>query len=182
MENLIKREKTALVVWDIQEALVNAIFNKDEFLKNVRKRPVRSRESKVPIFYTKIASQPEEFESPLRMGYGYGRFQPDDIPKEVYPEKDEIVLVKNTASIFIETNFELIERNAGIDVPFFTGIATEMGVETSVRHAQNLGFMPVIVRDAVSSMDREAHERSLKNMERMLPVINTEEALKILQV
>ncbi|MGC8692238.1 MAG: isochorismatase family protein [Thermoplasmata archaeon] len=35
----------------------------------------------------------------------------------------------------------------------FTGIATEIGIETSGRHALNLEFLPIIVEDAVSFAD-----------------------------
>ncbi|MEM2056589.1 MAG: isochorismatase family protein, partial [Thermoplasmatales archaeon] len=57
------------------------------------------------------------------------------------------------------------------------GIATEIGVETSVRHAQNLGFIPIVIKDAVSSRDKDAHERSLKNMSALLPVISLSDFL-----
>jgi nicotinamidase-related amidase len=177
---LIRREKSALIVWDVQEALVSAIFNRDEFISNLSKIIKKARESKLPIFYTRITPLPERFESPLRKAASFGKFEPGDIVKEVYPESGDIVLNKNTASIFIGTNFELMARNAGIDTLYFTGIATEIGVETSARHAQNLGFIPVIVQDAVSSRDQEAHERSLKNLSKMLPVVTTQELLKIL--
>jgi Amidases related to nicotinamidase len=75
----------------------------------------------------------------------------------------------------VGTNVELMLRNAGIRTVVFTGIATEVGVETSARHAFALGFFPVIVRDAVSSYDREAHERSLVNLAKFFPVITSKE-------
>ena len=56
------------------------------------------------------------------------------------PEKDDIVLNKNTAGIFIGTNFEMMTGNAGTETLIFAGIATEIGVESSVRNAPNRGF------------------------------------------
>ncbi len=179
IQGLIKREKSALVVWDVQEALVAAIFNKDEFLANLTRIIEKTRGLGIPIFYSKITPLPEKFESPLRRASGFGKFEPGDVVKEVYPEKNDTVINKNTASFFIGTNFELMLRNAGINTIYFTGIATEMGVETSARHAQNLGFIPVIIQDAVSSRDKEAHERSLKNLARMMPIITTNDFLKV---
>lgn len=180
VEKLINKEKSALIVWDVQEALVSSIFNREEFLTNLTRIIEKAREARIPVFYTKITPLPEKFESPLRKAAGFGKFEPGDVVKEVYPQQDDIVLNKNTASIFIGTNFELMARNAGINVLFFTGIATEMGIETSARHAQNLGFIPVVVRDAVSSRDKEAHERSLKNISRMMPVVSMNDLLKML--
>jgi nicotinamidase-related amidase len=178
VQGLIKREKSALVVWDVQEALVSSIFNKEEFITNLVRIIEKSRSSNIPIFYSKITPLPEKYESPLRKVSGFGRFEPGDVVKEVYPEKNDTVINKNTASFFIGTNFELMLRNAGINTIFFTGIATEMGVETSARHAQNLGFIPVIIQDAVSSRDKEAHERSLKNLARMMPIMSTNDFLR----
>lgn len=180
IDKLIKKERSALIVWDVQEALVSSIFNREEFLLNLGKIIKKARESEIPIFYTKITSLPHRYQSPLRRAAGFSKFEAGDIVKEVYPEEGEIVIDKNTASIFIGTNFELMVRNAGIETLYFTGIATEMGVETSARHAQNLGFIPVIIRDAVSSRDREAHERSLKNLERMMPLMTTDDLTKTL--
>lgn len=66
----------------------------------------------------------------------------------------------------------------GITTLIFTGIATEFGVESSARDASNRGFYPVVVSDCVSSMDKEAHERSLKNLDKLAIVKSSGELLK----
>jgi len=48
-------------------------------------------------------------------------------------EKEEMVITKHTASIFIGTDFERMIRNAGITTIIFSGIATELGVESTTR-------------------------------------------------
>jgi nicotinamidase-related amidase len=53
-----------------------------------------------------------------------------------------------------------------------------MGIESSVRDTGGRGFYPVVVSDCVSSMDKEAHERSLKNMDRLFIVENAGTILK----
>lgn len=93
----------------------------------------------------------------------------------IKPDQNEIVIDKHTASIFIDTGFERMIRNAGIVTIVFTGIATEFGVESSAREALSRGFYSVVVSDIASSPDREAHGRSLKNMEKMMTVINSKE-------
>jgi nicotinamidase-related amidase len=52
-------------------------------------------------------------------------------------------------------------------------------VESSARHALNLGFLPVIAKEAVSSSDRDAHLRSLANMGKLMPVLTNEEILSV---
>ncbi|MGC8567262.1 MAG: isochorismatase family cysteine hydrolase [Caldisphaera sp.] len=175
---------SALIVWDVQNMLVNNIFNKDQFLVNINKLINSARKANIPIFYTKITPLPERFDSPVRK-FIYSRWgrsswgnDPSLYELVVKPEKNEIVINKNTASIFVGTNFELMVRNAGIKTLVFTGISTEMGVESSARDAFNLGFFPVIAEDAVSSSDKESHERSLANMKRMMIVLSSDEITK----
>jgi nicotinamidase-related amidase len=176
----LQPNKTALVLWDIQKMLVDAIFNSEEFLGNVRKLAASAREKDIPVVFTKITPLPERFESPARKymmrnrskGYNPG---PGAFDLVISPKQDDIVINKNTASIFVGTNFELLTRNAGISTIVFTGISTEIGIESSARDAGNRGFFPVIVSDAVSSRDKQAHLRSLENMKNLMPIITTEE-------
>lgn len=179
IKDFLKPEKSVLVVWDVQEALVNAIFNKNEFIQNVKTVISKARSKNIPIFYTKITPLPERFESAARKLFYRGGFNPGEIYPDLKPEPGDFVLNKNTASIFIGTNFEYMIRNASIQTIFFTGIATEIGVETSARHAMNLGFLPVIIEDAVSSGDKEAHERSLTNLRKMMVIMKSSEIIKI---
>ncbi|MEM0334675.1 MAG: cysteine hydrolase [Thermoplasmata archaeon] len=177
IEDFLKPEKSVFVVWDVQEALVNAIFNKETFLKNIQIILNNARSKNIPIFYTKITPLPEYFESPVRKLFYKSGFNPGEIVKEVEPKKGDVIINKNTASIFIGTNFEYMIRNASKQTIFFSGIATEIGIETSARHALNLGFLPVIVEDAVSSGDKEAHERSILNMKKLLVVMKSNEII-----
>jgi nicotinamidase-related amidase len=125
------------------------------------------------VFFTKITPLPERFQMASRRHVwknpGLG-LSGDGLKLALVPESDDIVIPKNTTSIFIGTNFELMVRNAGLDTIVFTGIATEIGVESSARDALNRGFFTVVAREAVSSMNKEKHERSLANLENMVLV------------
>jgi nicotinamidase-related amidase len=182
MSEIGKPERTALVVWDVQKMLVERIFNKDEFLGNLNRLVEAARKRRIPIFFSKITPLPERFESTPRKLLFRRRmmtFTPEGLELAIAPAQDDIVVPKNTASIFIGTNFELMIRNAGITTLIFTGISTEFGVESSGRDAFNRGFFAVIAKDAVSSYSKEAHERSLRNMENLLVLMTTGEILKM---
>ena len=101
-----------------------------------------------------------------------------ELPEMVQPKHTDIVLEKSTASIFIGTNFEHMMRNRNIDTLIFTGIAAGMGIESSARDASNRGFYPVVVGDCVSSLDKDAHERSLKTMAKLFIVETAGNILK----
>jgi len=184
-EDLFKPKTSALIVWDVQNMLVQHIFNKEQFINSLNNLINSARSLNIPIFYTKITPLPERFESPIRKflisiwnrGGSWGS-DPNLYELAVKPEKNEIIINKNTASIFVGTNFELMIRNAGITTLVFTGIATEIGVESSARDAFNLGFLPVIAEDAVSSSDKESHERSLANMRKIFVVMKSDEIIR----
>jgi nicotinamidase-related amidase len=184
IKEIINPEHTALIVWDVQKMLVNNVYNKDEFLKNINKLIESARNKGMQIFFTKITPLPKEFESPARKySSSKMKFNISQLPKEMFdlaiePKASEIIINKNTASIFIGTNFELMCRNAGIETLIIAGIATEIGVESTARDAANRGFYVIVDSDASSSNDREAHERSIQNMKKLFDVLSTEDIIK----
>lgn len=52
----------------------------------------------------------------------------------------------------------------GIDTLLFTGVATNLTVEQTARHATDLGFRAVVVRDCVAAVDDATHQASLANL------------------
>jgi nicotinamidase-related amidase len=185
IREIVEPKNSCLIVWDVQIGLVDRIFNKEEFMTNLKKFIEKLR-NKMPVVYTLITPLPTGFASSWNYYSMMKRFNVDDInklppfmaigskereiPEIVKPQPTDIVLEKSTASIFIGTNFEHMMRNRGVTTLIFTGIATEFGVESSARDASNRGFYPVVVSDCVSSLDKEAHERSLKNLAKLLIV------------
>ncbi len=196
LKEIVDPQHSCLVVWDVQIGLVSRIFNKEEFLGKL-KGLVEGLRTKMPIVYTLITPPPMEFRSGWNIYSMMRRFnvkdpgklpnfmaqgsKERDIPEAIKPAEGDVLLDKPTASIFIGTNFEYMMRSRGITTVIFSGIATEFGVESSARDASNRGFYPVVVSDCVSSMDREAHERSLQNMEKLAIVKNSTEILKSAQ-
>jgi nicotinamidase-related amidase len=193
IREMLDPKHTALVVWDVQNALVNAIFNKAEFVSELGKLINSARKVNIPVFYTKITPLPFRFESSPRLYSTMKRMGVSDprkasfmlpgspeseIYRDIAPTQNDIVINKNTADIFIGTNFEMMVRNAGIESIVFTGISTEVGIESSARSAANRGFYVIIPEDCVSSRDREMHEASLKVMRTQMIVLRGEEIAK----
>jgi nicotinamidase-related amidase len=193
LTEIVDPSHSCLIVWDVQNGLVNRIFNQEEFLSKL-KRLVEILRNKMPVSYTLITPIPKEFQSSWSIYNMMRRYNVKDVNKlpnfmlpgsrereiseAVKPAQGDIILDKSTASIFIGTNFEMMMRNRHITTLIFTGIATEFGIESSARDASNRGFYPVVVSDCVSSMDKDAHERSLINLERIVVVKNSAEILK----
>lgn len=56
---------------------------------------------------------------------------------------------------------EFALRDAQLTTFAIVGVATEVGIEPSVRHGADLGLVPVAVTDACGAGNRSAAERSL---------------------
>jgi nicotinamidase-related amidase len=185
LREIVNPAHSCLVVWDVQNGLVDKIFNREEFMAAL-KPFLDTMRKRMPVFYTLITPLPRDFASSWSLYSMMKRFNVDDvsklppfmargsqesmIPGSIEPEKGDIIIEKSFASIFLGTNFEFMLRNRAITTIIFTGIATEMGIESSTRDASNRGFYPVVVLDCVSSTDKEAHVRSLRNMSRIFIV------------
>jgi nicotinamidase-related amidase len=183
IEEILDPSHTALVAWDVQRALAKIIFNKEEFSRNLNSTVELARKSNIPIFFTSIQMLSKRFESSAiiytlgKLGFDrlFEQFTTEDMDFTIKPKQNEIVINKHTASIFIDTGFERMLRNAGIITVVFTGIATEFGVESSARDAFNRGFYSVVISDCVSSPDKHGHNRSLENMKNLITIINSKE-------
>ena len=67
-------------------------------------------------------------------------------------------------SAFVGTPLDIALRDAGIIAFAIVGMALEVGIEPTVCHATDLGYIPVIVTDTRGSRDREAAERPLAGL------------------
>ena len=194
LSEMVDPEHTALVVWDCQNALVNVIFNREEFLESLKALLAAARLKKIPIVYTLITPLPPGWQSAWGIYQSMKRFNVDDPTKipvfmkpgspeaevtaELSPAEGDVVINKSSPSIFFGTNFEQLMRGREIRTILFTGISTEMGIEHSARESAVRGFYTIVVSDCVSSPDQTTHEASLKMMQRLMLVVPSQEILK----
>jgi nicotinamidase-related amidase len=87
-------------------------------------------------------------------------------------------IVIDTGIIFIGKDVERLVRNAGINTLIFTGIATDLAIESNARESLR-DFYTVIASDAVSSFDREWHMRSLENLRKIINVVSSKDLINI---
>ena len=84
------------------------------------------------------------------------------IVPELTPTPEEAVFDKITMSAFEGTPLAIALRDCGILPIAIVGIATEVGIEPTARHAADLCFIPVIIADACGAGDEAAAERSIE--------------------
>jgi nicotinamidase-related amidase len=101
----------------------------------------------------------EDVRSPFLPGAPQTQIAPD-----LEPNEREAVLDKLTLSAFAGTPLELALRGVGIEALAIVGVATEIGIEPTVRHAGDLGFIPIVIEDACAAGNPQAGIRTIETL------------------
>jgi biuret amidohydrolase len=88
-----------------------------------------------------------------------------ELVSELAPLPTEAIFDKITMSAFVGTPLDTVMRDCGLNAFAIIGIALEVGIEPTVRHAMDLGYIPVVVTDACGSRDKEAANRVLAGLQ-----------------
>jgi biuret amidohydrolase len=173
-------ERLGLLVYDMQVGILEQIADREKIIQNVREVLEAARSAGVRTYFTRHVTLPVELMgvAQLRMWRAWqgvdrvedvrSPFLPDapqsKIVPELRPTEREAVLDKLTLSAFAGTPLELALRGAGVGAIAVVGVATEIGIEPTVRHAGDLGFIPVVVTDACAAGNAEAGARALETL------------------
>jgi nicotinamidase-related amidase len=84
---------------------------------------------------------------------------------EMNPQPSEAIFDKITMSAFEGTPLNIALRDCGIKAFAILGVAIEIGIEPTVRQGADLGYIPVIVKDACGFGHRDAADRSFASLE-----------------
>jgi ureidoacrylate peracid hydrolase len=80
---------------------------------------------------------------------------------EVAPQPGDHVVIKYRYSAFIGTNLEILLRTLGVQSLLFTGVATEICVESSLRDGLFADYWVSLVEDCAASYSQAAHDASV---------------------
>jgi biuret amidohydrolase len=87
-----------------------------------------------------------------------------ELVPELTPRDDEFVFDKLAMSAFEGTPLQFALRDRGITALAICGIALEIGIEPTARHAADLGIVPVLIADACGAGHEEAGKRTLDQL------------------
>jgi nicotinamidase-related amidase len=181
LEDVCDPTRLALIVYDMQVGIVNQIENGQQITDRVLQVLDAARAARIRVFFTRHMSLPRELMgvSQMRMAMAWQRVKSVDEVKawflrdspgfnlipEVNPLPSEAVFDKITMSAFEGTPLDIALRDCGIAAFAIVGIAMEIGIEPTVRHGVDLGYIPVVVKDACGFGHRDAAARSIASLE-----------------
>jgi biuret amidohydrolase len=181
LEDVCDPSSLALIVYDMQIGIVRQIANGPEITAQVVRVLDAARNGGIRVFFTRHLSLPKELMGAFqfRMAMAWQRVQsPEEVKPwftrespgfelvpEMAPRPSEAILDKIAMSAFEGTPLNIALRDCGISAFAIVGIAMEIGIEPTARHGADLGYIPVIVKDACGFGHRDAAERSIANLE-----------------
>ena len=181
LDDVCDPRRLALVVYDMQVGIVKQIEDGHQITEKVFQVLDAARKAGIRVFFTRHMSLPKELMgvSQFRMAMSWQRVKsPDEVKPwflrdapgfqlipEMSPLPSEAVFDKITMSAFEGTPLNIALRDCGIDAFAIVGIAMEIGIEPTVRQGSDLGYIPVVIKDACGFGHREAAERSIASLE-----------------
>ena len=181
LEDVCDPASLALIVYDMQVGIVKQVANGAEITARVLQVLEACRAAGVRIIFTRHMSLPNELMGAfqLRTAMAWQRVKsPEEVKPwflrdapgfqlvpEMQPRASEAIFDKITMSAFEGTPLNLTLRDCGISAFAIAGIAMEIGIEPTARHGADLGYIPVVIKDACGFGHREAAERSIAGLE-----------------
>jgi nicotinamidase-related amidase len=171
-------DRLALIVYDMQAGVVGQLPDAAQLTERVGQVLESARRAGVRVFFTRHMTLPRELMgiSQLRTAMAWQRrqrveevvspFLRDSPGFQIVPELaslgSEAVFDKLSMSAFEGTPLGFALRDSQVTAFAIVGVATEVGIEPTVRHGADLGLIPVVVTDACGAGNHAAAKRSLE--------------------
>jgi nicotinamidase-related amidase len=166
--------KAALVVIDLQKgiAALPTVHPAGEIIGRSAALARSFRARDLPVVLVHVTGR-----APGRTDAGPPAFSfpPDwaEIVPELEQQPSDLIVTKQRWGAFIGTSLDDGLRRRGITQVVLTGIATSAGVESTARSAYDLGYNVLLVVDAMTDRDADAHRNCVEKIFPRLGEIGT---------
>ena len=150
----------ALLIIDVQEKIIRAIFNKDLITKNIKKLIDAYQILEENIFISE--------QNPLKLGETI----PELLPKARFKKIEKMVFSLANIQDFLN---EL--KNKKISNLIVCGIETHICIQQTVLDCLQKGFEVILISDAMGSRNRVDHEIALQRMMQSGAILTTTESI-----
>jgi biuret amidohydrolase len=86
------------------------------------------------------------------------------IHESLAPKEGEPVFTKQSVNPFLSTNLATWLHRHGIIEPILAGVATNLVVEATARHCDDIGLIPTVLEDCCASPKPELHDFVVANV------------------
>lgn len=178
LADVVDPRRMALLVYDMQVGIVGQVADGLGVTQRCARVLEAARKAGFRVAFSRHLSLPESWMGAFQFRMAMAWQRKDDpsevrpwflrdnpgtqIVPELAPQENEAVFDKLAMSAFEGTPLEFAMRDCGLSAIALIGIATEIGIEPTARHAADLGIIPIIVTDALGCGHNEAADRSIE--------------------
>lgn len=145
----------ALTVGEPGEGIVNAVASEIKL----------AREENLPILYLCDRHRPDDPEFQVWPPHCIDGTPGAEIVRTLAPVNGDFIVPKRRFSGFFESQLDLYLRELEVDKLILTGVCTNICVLYTACDARMRNYSVEVVKDAVATFSKEAHQFALKEME-----------------
>lgn len=176
LDEMCDPRRLALLVYDMQVGIMSQLKDGDRITAQVVRVLDAARAAGFRVIFCRHLSLPKELMGVFQFRTAMAWQRVDSIEQvepwflrdspgfqlvpEMAPRPSEAIFDKITMSAFEGTPLNITLRDCGMNALAIVGVAMEIGIEPTVRHAADLGYIPVVVTDACGAGHHEAAMRS----------------------
>jgi nicotinamidase-related amidase len=155
----------ALIVIDLQKGIVGlpTVHPTAEIVGRAAQLARAFRKRGLPVVLVNVMGR-----APGRTDAGSPKFSfpPDwsELVPELEQHPDDYLVTKRRLGAFIGTPLDNYLRQRGVTQVFVIGVSTSAGVESTARSAYDHGYNVVLVVDAMTDRDADAHRHSIEKI------------------
>lgn len=181
LEDVCNPQKMALLVYDMQVGIAQQLPDGAAFIQQVKAVVDAARTYQMRIFFSRHTTLPNEIAGvsqlkgtmALQRVASVAEVKPNLLPDssahvivpELKPLPSEVAFDKLTMSAFVGSYLDLALRDVRIEAVAIIGAVLEFGIEPTMHHAVDLGYVPVLIQDACYSFSEQNRTRSLGNLQ-----------------
>ena len=180
LDDAVHPATTALLVYDMQVGILGQLANGAQITSKVASVLKTARTVGLRTYFLRHMSLPKNLMGvfQMRQALAWQRKTSVDeitpwflrdseahgITPELTPLQSEAVFDKIGMSAFEGTPLDTALRDCGVRSFLIVGVATEIGIEPTVRQGADLGYIPIVVEDACGAGHDEAGARAMASL------------------
>ena len=156
---------TALIVIDLQQGILASpkVHPVKAVVANAVQVIKKFRDKNLPIILVNVAGGAPGRNEQIPSSGEFSKDWSDLIPELGQQESDHLV-TKRTWGAFTNTDLNAFLREREVTQVVIVGISTSIGVESTARQAQELGFNVNLIVDAMTDTNLDAHTNSVSRI------------------